>query len=94
VTAKPSKPPTSGPAIEQPPAGDQERPTTTVYKHPRPLLWIFYPARWTLAIVQAKQVYSDGRVVYQVELAMPSKDGNTSRVIRSFRWGPDSIRPA
>lgn len=62
-----------------------------MYPYPRPSLWIYWPDRWQLADVRAKQQYRDGRTVYQVELY----DDPTvlSKVSRAFLWGPDNVRP-
>lgn len=95
VTSQPpADPPASGPAVEVPPHGEKDRPKVTVYKHPRPSLWVFWPDRWQAADVRARHDYPGGGVAYQVELRQFDEDGQPSRVSRTFLWGPDNIRPA
>jgi hypothetical protein len=78
-----------------PPHGEKWRPQVTVYnRRDAPLLWVFWPDRWTLATVTARHDYPSGLTAYSVELPMPNDDGTTSRVSRTFRWGADNLRPA
>jgi hypothetical protein len=94
VTSPPTDEPTSGPAVELPPHGEHWRPKVTVYgRRDAPLLWVFWPDRWTLATVTARHDYPK-LVAYEVELAKPNDDGTTSRVSRTFPWGKDNVRPA
>lgn len=90
----PTEPPESGPAVEVAPHGEHVRPVTTVYSYPRPSLWVYWPDRWQLADVRARQDWPTGAVSYRVELSIFDENGNRSRVSRSFLWGPDSIRAA
>lgn len=92
VVTEPSEPPASGPAVEQPPHGLDDRPRTTVYPRGERHLWVYWPSRWQLAEARAKQVYADGRVIYQVELYDDPKV--LSKISRAFLWGPDNIRAA
>jgi hypothetical protein len=94
VTTPPSEPPTAGPAVELPPAGEQWRPKVTVYRYPHPLLWVYLETGWVLATVRARHDYPNDLVAYQVELAQPNDDGTTSRVSRTYAWGRDNLRAA
>ena len=88
----PTEPPASGPAVEVPPHGEKVRPKVTVYKHPRPSLLIYWPDRWQTADVRARHDWPTGAIAYQVECSIWDDEGRTSRVSRTFLWGPDSIR--
>lgn len=92
VTAEPTEPPASGPAVEQPPHREDDRPRTTRYRRGQHYLWIYWPDRWQHCTVIARQDYQDGRVCYQVELY--DDPVSHSMTVRLFAWGKDNVRPA
>lgn len=92
TSTPPTEPPESGPAVEVPPHGEKVRPKVTVFKHPRPSLWIFWPDRWQTADVRARHDWPTGAIAFQVECSIWDDEGRASRVSRTFLWGPDSVR--
>ncbi|MGA4960340.1 hypothetical protein [Streptomyces lavendulocolor] len=75
--------------VESRPWRPQDGPEPSVHSWPpgqRPALYVWDGSRWRYAVVQARQTYGNGRVVYQ--LLMPSSS------VRSYEWPQPGLRVA